>query len=206
MSRAVPHSILDEHLPGGEVLAAAFFARGSDEVAADLIGKIVWRLGFGGGRLTEVEAYLPREDPASHARPGRTRRNAAMFGPPGHLYVFLSYGVHRLLNFVCDREGVGSAVLLRSYEPLSATGEAVSSPGAVGPGVVGRTLGVRLDMSGLALGGASGVFVIDDGARPKVGRAARVGISRGAELPLRYYMIDSRCFSGPAPMIEEGPE
>jgi DNA-3-methyladenine glycosylase len=203
MSIAMLSSLRYEQLPKGEILPAAFFARGSDEVAADLIGKIVWRLGFGGGRLTESEAYLPVGDPASHAAPGRTRRNAPMFGPAGRLYVFLSYGVHSLLNFVCDQEGVGSAVLIRSYEPLGPASEEVSGAGAIGPGVVGRTLGVSLDMSGLALGGESEVFAIDDGARLKVGRSRRVGISRGGELPLRHYMIGSRYVSGPARMIEE---
>jgi DNA-3-methyladenine glycosylase len=203
MSRAVPHTIHEKYLPDGEVLPPAFFARGSDEVATDIIGKIVWRQGVGGGRLTEVEAYLPQGDPASHAARGRTRRNAAMFGPPGIMYVFLSYGVHCLLNLVCDLEDVGSAVLLRSYEPLGQTGDAVAGKGALGPGVVGRSLGVRLEMSGWPLGGESGVVVIDDGARPKVGCAARVGISRGVDLPLRRYRRGSCYVSGPARMIKE---
>ncbi len=90
-------------------------------MAPDLIGKILWREGVGGGRLTEVEAYLPDDDPACHAACGPTRRNAAMFGPPGTVYVYLSYGVHVLLNLVCDREQVGSAVLIRSFEPLGET-------------------------------------------------------------------------------------
>jgi DNA-3-methyladenine glycosylase len=123
--------------PTGDVVPEAFFARASDEVAADLIGKILWREGFGGGRLTEVEAYLPVDDPASHSASGRTHRNAAMFGPPGHLYVYLSYGVHSLLNFVCDSEGRGSAVLIRSYDPLGEAGSEVAVLGARGPGVVG---------------------------------------------------------------------
>ncbi len=105
-------------LPPGRALKAEFFARSADEVAPDLVGKIVWRAGVGGGRLTEVEAYLPENDPACHAARGRTPRNAAMFGPPGCLYVFLSYGMHVLLNVVCDLESRGSAVLIRSFEPL----------------------------------------------------------------------------------------
>ena len=195
------HSGCSRQVPEGEVLPESFFARSSDEVAAELIGKILWRQGFGGGRLTEVEAYLPVDDPASHAAAGKTRRNAAMFGPPGHLYVFLSYGVHLLLNLVCDREGVGSAVLVRSYGPID--GKDGTADWARGPGVVGRRLGASLDMSGLRLGEESGVFVVDDGERPRVGRTVRVGISRGGGLALRHYMIGSRCVSGPARMIEE---
>lgn len=99
-------------------VSAGFFDRPSDEVAPDLIGKILWRTGVGGGRLTEVEAYLPVGDPASHAFRGKTKRNAAMFGPSGHIYVYLSYGIHVLLNLVCDEEDVGSAVLVRAFEPV----------------------------------------------------------------------------------------
>ncbi len=177
--------------PEGRMLPSSFFERDSNEVAADLVGKILWRCGFGGGRLSEVEAYLAVGDPASHAANGRTRRNVPMFGAPGTIYVFLSYGVHKLLNVVCDREGVGSAVLVRSYEPLmGADGEMVGE-GAVGPGVVGRSLDIQLHLNGAALGYESGVLVLDDGCRPPVGRTTRVGISRGRELPLRHYSMDS---------------
>ena len=190
-----------EPLPAGTVLPAGFFARSSEEVALDLIGKVLWRLGFGGGRLTEVEAYLPEGDAASHSARGRTQRNSAMFGPPGSIYVFLSYGVHCLLNIVCDWESVGSAVLIRSFQPLEAEDGLELSPGARGPGRVGQVLGVRLEMSGLALGEESGVFLLDDGERPEVGRSTRIGISQGTQLPLRHYMIGSRYISGPARMI-----
>jgi DNA-3-methyladenine glycosylase len=202
MSRAVTHTVVLDSLPCGQVVDTAFFARGSDEVAADLVGKIVWRQGVGGGRLTEVEAYLPKDDGASHTARGWTARNAAMFGPPGRLYVFLSYGVHRLLNFVCDEEGIGAAVLIRGYEPLSLAEAMGCNAGARGPGVVGRALGVSLDMSGLSLGAESGVVVLDDGTRVVVARTVRVGITRSAELPLRHYMIGSRYVSGPARMIK----
>ena len=97
-------------------MGADFFARPSNEVAPELIGKILWSPERGGGRLTEVEAYLPQDDPASHAAHGPTRRNAAMFGPPGTIYVFLSYGVHYLFNLVCDKREVAAAVLIRAME------------------------------------------------------------------------------------------
>jgi DNA-3-methyladenine glycosylase len=124
-----------------------------------------------------------------------------MFGPPGCIYVFLSYGVHRLLNIVCDRVGRGSAVLIRSYEALSEGAAGGGAGGVCGPGLVGRSLGVALEMSGLPLGEESGVFIVDDGARPVVGRSERVGISRGTDLALRHYMMGSRYVSGPAWMI-----
>jgi DNA-3-methyladenine glycosylase len=180
------------------VLTSGFFARPSDEVGSDLIGKILWSSSGRGGRLTEVEAYLPEGDPACHAACGPTRRNAAMFGPPGTIYVFLSYGVHHLLNLVCDREGVGSAVLIRSLEPLCRNGSDVGPSGGSrleefrGPGRVGKAMGAHLGLCGLALGDASGLVVIDDGCRPEVGATLRVGISRGETLPLRYYMVGSK--------------
>lgn len=179
-----------------------FFARPSDEVAPDLVGKILWRSGLGGGRLTEVEAYLPEADPASHAARGLTRRNAAMFGPAGTIYVFLSYGVHYLLNLVCDAEGVGSAVLVRAFEAIGATeasGGGIASGGGAdggsqcGPGRVGVALGIHPGFNGSPLGEASGLFVLDDGSRPEVGMTTRIGISRGETMMLRYYASRSRC-------------
>lgn len=183
-------------LPPGMVVGPEFFARPSDIVAPDLIGKILWREGRGGGRLVEVEAYLPTDDPACHAAVGRTPRNSAMFGPPGTIYVFLSYGVHYLLNLVCDERDVGSAVLVRALSPLAEDGH--SRPGGTamrGPGVVGRSLGVGPESNGRPLGLDSGLIVIDDGVRPEVGVTTRVGISKGEDLALRYYMCGSRCVS-----------
>lgn len=209
-------------VPRGRVLGPEFFARPSERVAPELIGKILWVAGVGGGRLTEVEAYLPHDDPACHAYRGRTRRNAAMFGPPGHIYVYLSYGIHILLNLVCDREGVGSAVLVRSFEPLGDvevlsrnrgwTAEAVLGPSreklvrelSVGPGRVGRALRLHLGLNGLPLGPRSGIYVIDDGCRPRVAATSRVGISRGNHLPLRYYMVGSKFVSRHPPSEGKG--
>jgi DNA-3-methyladenine glycosylase len=176
-------------LPSGRMLTAEFFARASDEVAPDLIGKILWRSGVGGGRLTEVEAYLPENDPACHAARGRTPRNAAMFGPPGCVYVFLSYGVHMLLNLVCDRESRGSAVLIRSFEPLDDSVQRLSC----GPGRVGKALGIHLGLNALPLGEVTGLYIIDDGVVPEVARATRVGISQGGELSLRFYVPGNVC-------------
>jgi len=191
-------------------------------VAAELVGKILWRAKVGGGRLTEVEAYLPQGDPACHAFHGRTKRNAAMFGPPGHIYVYLSYGLHVLLNLVCDKEGVGSAVLIRSFEPLGDVRVLLHNRGlarrlnaqrlkertasdaelSVGPGRVGQALGLHLGLNGLRLGVASGLYVIDDGYQAVVGRTNRVGISRGDHLLLRYYMVGSEYVSRRPPTKE----
>jgi len=171
------------------ILGEEFFDRPSPEVARDLIGKILWRAGVGGGRLSEVEAYLPEGDAASHAARGQTPRNRPMFSGPGHIYVFLNYGVHNLLNIVCDEEGVGSAVLIRSYEPLEY--DSGKHSGACGPGRVGRTLGVSKDMSGARLGEDWGFYVLDDGCAPVVDACTRIGLSDGQELPLRYCLAGS---------------
>ncbi len=206
----------EDRLPPGVVLTDDFFARSSDCVAPDLIGKVLWRPGIGGGRLTEVEAYLPQDDPACHAACGMTSRNAAMFGPPGSVYVYLSYGIHVLLNLVCDRERVGSAVLIRAFEPFGDTRQLEynrihererhePTPGrrkgqasrrlaydgpllSCGPGRVGQALGLHLGLNGLPLGEASNLYVIDDGLVAEVDRTERIGISKGDHLPLRFVM------------------
>jgi DNA-3-methyladenine glycosylase len=170
--------------------------------------------------LTEVEAYLPEDDPACHAACGRTRRNAAMFGPPGSIYVYLSYGIHVLLNLVCDRPNVGSAVLIRAFQPLGDTRQLARNRGldrdrdtaggsqadmlrtkagsrdesvrlSRGPGRVGQALGLDLGLNGLLLGEESGLYVIDDGLTPEVDRTGRIGISKGDRLLLRFVMRGS---------------
>lgn len=194
-------------LPRGRLVGAPFFAGSSDAVAPELIGKILWREGVGGGRLTEVEAYLPVNDPACHAARGITPRCAAMFGPPGTIYLFRSYGIHTLLNVVCDEQTVGSAVLIRSFEPLGDTHVLAENRGLTepvkavelsrGPGRVGQALRLDLGLDGLGLGKASGLYIIDDGQRFDVGCTTRVGISVGDGLPLRFYMAGSTFVTRP---------
>ncbi len=211
--------------PDGRLVEAAFFARPSDAVAPDLLGKILWRGGVGGGRLTEVEAYLPESDPACHAYRGRTARNAAMFGLPGTIYVFRSYGIHFLLNLVCEGEGVGAAVLIRSFEPVGETSllernrsdnrrlarryghpcvdSRVRLDLSCGPGRVGQALGVDLSLNGTSIGEDSGFVLIDDGWRAEVGCSTRIGISRGEKLLLRYFAADTIYTSGSRRMRRE---
>ena len=145
-----------------------------------------------------MEAYLPLGDPACHGARGMTRRNRALFGPPGTIYLYLSYGVHVLLNLVCDRESVASAVLVRAFEPLEPIDLMARNRGldpralylrdlSRGPGRVGQALGLDLSIDGLPLGTACGVALLDDGEKPPVGSSSRVGISEGTELQLRFY-------------------
>lgn len=140
-----------------------------------------------------------------------------MFGPPGDLYVYLSYGIHNLVNLVCDREGVGSAVLVRAFEPIGdlktlrlnrgdVSGRLRARELTSGPGRVGQALGLDRSWSGRALGRASGVCVLDDGTRVDIARTTRVGISNGAELPLRYILPGNEFVSrGPRVVSMRGP-
>lgn len=187
-------------------VALSFFARPADEVAADLVGKILWRRGVGGGRLVEVEAYLPGVDPAAHGYRGVTARNRALFGPPGVLYVYQSYGIHRCVNVSCQAEGLGTGVLFRALEPMGELGILRGNRGdassrlseerlASGPGNLGRALGANLGWNALPIGEESGIFILDDGVRPQVERTRRIGISLARELPLRYIIPASRFLS-----------
>jgi DNA-3-methyladenine glycosylase len=120
-----------------------------------------------------------------------------LFGPPGTIYVYVSYGVHVLLNLVCDRASAASAVLIRSYEPMGILDVQARNRGfdperfdlqdlSRGPGRIGQALGLDLSLNGLRAGNASGIYILDDGARPIVTSSSRVGISLAKELQLRF--------------------
>jgi DNA-3-methyladenine glycosylase len=191
----------------GARLRTAFFDRPCLEVARDLVGTIlVHRLPNGtrlGGRLVEVEAYLGAgRDPASHAHRGRTARNVSMFGPPGRLYAYRSYGIHTCLNLVCEAEGRAAAVLLRALEPLEGQERMRRlrglAPGASlrllarGPGRLAQALGVPLAMDGVALSrGPLALFAAADGQAPRLARSGRTGIREAGDLPYRFYVRDS---------------
>ena len=178
-----------------------FFARSVHEVAPDLLGVTLLVDGVG-GPIVEVEAYH-HEDPASHGFGGRTERNAAMFGPPGHAYVYRSYGIHWCLNFVCEEEGSASAVLLRALEPVFGLDAMRARRGldeprllASGPGRLCQALGVTRDHDGLPLDRTP--FRLEQRSEEaQVVRGPRVGISRAAKLPWRYGLAGSRYLSRP---------
>ena len=169
------------------------------EVAPALIGATLLVDGVG-GRIVEVEAY-DHEDPASHGYRGRTVRNASMFGPPGHAYVYRSYGIHWCLNLVCEDEGVANAVLVRALEPTHGLGEMRERRGLTdprllcsGPGRLCEALGVSREHDGLPLDRPPFELREGDGA-VEVVAGPRIGITRAAELPWRYVEAGSRFLS-----------
>jgi DNA-3-methyladenine glycosylase len=175
------------------------FARSVHVVAPEMIGATLLVDGVG-GRIVEVEAY-DQEDPASHAYRGRTQRNASMFGPPGHAYVYRSYGIHWCLNLVCEDESVPSAVLVRALEPTDGLDEmrkrrGVDNPRLLtsGPGRLCQALGITREHDGLPLDRPP--FELLERAAPvQVLAGARVGITRATELPWRYVEAGSRFLS-----------
>jgi DNA-3-methyladenine glycosylase len=172
------------------MLKRDFFARSVHEVAPDLIGATLLVDGVG-GRIVELEAY-DQQDPASHGYRGRTARNAAMFGPPGHAYVYRSYGIHWCLNLVCGGEGVPEAVLIRALEPtrgvdIQQRRRGVKDVRALcsGPGKLCQALGITREHDGLALDVPP--FRLEARAAvPEIVTGPRIGITRGTELSWRY--------------------
>lgn len=176
-------------------LTRAFFARSVHDVAPDLIGCTLLVEGVG-GPIVEVEAY-DQSDPASHSFRGATARNRAMFGPPGHAYVYRSYGIHWCLNFVCDGEGTGSAVLIRALEPAEGI-ELMSGRRGTddrrllcsGPGRLCQALGVTGELNGRPLDEPPFLVLARQGP-VAIETGPRVGITRAVEHPWRYGLAGS---------------
>jgi DNA-3-methyladenine glycosylase len=185
------------------MLQRDFFARSVHEVAPDLIGVTLLVDGVG-GRIVEVEAY-DQEDPASHAYRGRTARNAVMFGPPGHAYVYRSYGIHWCLNLVCAEKGVPEAVLIRALEPTAGLEEQRRRRGVTeeralcsGPGKLCQALAITGEHDGLALDLPP--FRLEERSEvPEIVTGPRIGITRGTELSWRYLEANSSFLSRAAP-------
>jgi DNA-3-methyladenine glycosylase len=187
----------------GRRIGPDFFARSVHEVAPGLVGATLLVDGVG-GTIVEVEAYHP-EDPASHAFRGRTPRNASMFGPPGHAYVYRSYGIHWCLNLVCEAEGTAAAVLLRALEPRHGLDRMrerrrTDNPRLLcaGPGRLCEALAVTGEHDGASLDEAP--FELRVRTRQvEVVAAPRIGITRAADLPWRYVLAGSEFVSRALP-------
>ncbi|MDZ7677259.1 MAG: DNA-3-methyladenine glycosylase [Acidimicrobiales bacterium] len=179
------------------------------EIAPSLLGTILVA-GALAGRIVEVEAYMGADDPASHAHRGQTARNATMFGPAGHLYVYFTYGMHWCANVVTGEEGVASAVLLRALAPITGVEEMRwARPRArterdlcSGPAKLTQALGIDGAHDGLDLcDRRSSVRIVDDGWESDVAPAAcpRVGISVATEHPWRWCLPGDPNLSKPVP-------
>ena len=182
-------------------LGRSFYRRDPRVVAPELLGKVLVRGGLA-ARIVEVEAYCGAEDPGSHAFRGMTKRNATMFGPPGRLYVYFTYGLHWCANAVCGDEGEGVAVLLRAAEPLRGIDEIRRRrPKArrdrdllAGPARLCQAFGLDADDDGADLVTADHVVtIVDDGTPPPPHPAVgtRIGLSVGSELPWRWCTPES---------------
>ncbi|HXY85362.1 MAG TPA: DNA-3-methyladenine glycosylase [Gaiellaceae bacterium] len=185
----------------------SFFARDVHEVARELIGAVLLVDGIG-GRIVELEAYQ-QDDPASHGFRGPTKRNASMFGPPGHAYVYRSYGIHWCLNLVCAEAGRADAVLVRALEPtegldLQRARRGSQSVRALcsGPGKLCQALAITREHDGLPLDRPPFRLEPSDGTA-RVVTSRRIGITRAAELPWRYAEEGSR-FVSRAPRAPSG--
>lgn len=197
------------------ILPREFYARPTLEVARALIGKALVHdtaAGAAAGVIVEVEAYIGESDPACHAAPGPTARNAPLYGPPGIAYVYLNYGIHYLVNAVTEPAGSPAAVLIRALEPLEGeplmrrrrargTGRRADAYTAGelcrGPGNLTRALGISLRDNGRDL--TSGPLHIEDRDLPprRVAWSRRIGISVGVESEWRCYDVESNAVSGP---------
>lgn len=179
------------------VLPRDFYRRHPTLVAPELLNKLLLRDDGRCARIVEVEAYAGSEDPAAHSYRGKTARNATMFGPPGHLYVYFTYGMHWGSNAVCGEIGEGVGVLLRAAQPLAGLDLMhLARPAAKreidlanGPGKLSQAFGINRDFDGADLvSGGHGIRIVSDGTPPPASPAIgpRVGISKAVDLPWRW--------------------
>jgi DNA-3-methyladenine glycosylase len=185
-------------------LDRAFFDRSVHVVARELVGCRLFFDGVG-GTIVETESY-ERDDPACHAYVGLTDRTEVLFGPPGLAYVYLSYGIHSLLNFVAEPEGDAAAVLIRALEPTADLEAMRERRGArpdgelcSGPGKLTEALGIGLELNGADLGRDPFLLLGPEGAPPAVVTGPRIGITKAVERPWRFSAAGNRFVSRPRP-------
>jgi DNA-3-methyladenine glycosylase len=197
-------------------VAGEFYDRDPRRVGHDLLGKILVRRHgrkLLSARIVEVEAYLGSDDPAAHSAAGRTARNDVLFGPPGRAYVYFIYGNHYCLNVSCLPDGIAGGILFRAVEPLTGIDEMAAARDVTvaslrdlrnltsGPGRMAEAFGItRVRDNGKDLTNKrADLYIVDDGyTAPKIRATPRIGITKAAELPLRYVIAGNPFVSGPA--------
>ena len=184
-------------------LGRDFYARSVHDVARDLVGCLV-RHGETAGRIVETESYH-MDEPACHAYVGLTDRTRTLFGPPGHAYVYFSYGVHSLLNAVAEPEGTGAAVLIRALEPVVGLdvmrrrrGVERATDLCSGPAKLTQALEIGLSLNGTSLLDGP-IEVLERESQPRIAIGERIGITKAADLPWRFCDVDSAHVSRPWP-------
>ncbi len=191
----------------GAQLPVAFFARPTLDIARGLLGKLFRRTDESGTRagfIVEVEAYHESGDEASHSFRGMTKRNEVMFGRPGNLYVYFTYGMHFCMNIVTEAEGTGAAVLIRALEPVAGIDRMIEARGGTvalkdltnGPAKCCQALGIDRSSNGKPLHGEE--FSIHEGAAVPADRirsSSRIGIRNSVELPWRFYVAENAFLS-----------
>jgi len=215
-----PRQSRNDHRSSLARLNYAFYNRDPREVSHDILGKILVRREgrkLRKARVVEVEAYLGAGDPAAHAAVGRTARNEVLFGPPGRAYVYFIYGNHWCFNVSCLPDGVAGGVLFRALEPLEgldlmakARGVTIQSPRdrrllTSGPGRLAEAFGItRARDNGKDLSSPkSDLWLADDGsAPPRVATTVRIGITKAADMPLRYVIPGNAFVSGKKVRVE----
>ena len=202
-------------MPFGPILPRRFYARPTVEVARDLLGKVVVH-GPTAGIIVETEAYLGGEDLAAHSARGLTQRTRVIFGPAGHAYVYLIYGMYECLNIVAERPGNPGCVLIRALEPVSGVDLMRSRRGAArtleqlanGPGKLTLALAITRSHNGADV--TRGPLVVRQPACPRaieIHVTPRIGITQSADLPLRFVIAGNHFVSGRriAPQSEARP-
>jgi DNA-3-methyladenine glycosylase len=184
-------------------LGRDFYARSVHDVARDLVGCLV-RHGETAGRIVETESYH-MDEPACHAYVGLTERTRTLFGPPGHAYVYFSYGIHSLLNAVAEPEGTGAAVLIRALEPVDGLdvmrrrrGVERATDLCSGPAKLTQALEIGLSLNGSSLIDGP-IEVLERESQPRIAIGERIGITKAADLPWRFCDADSAHVSRPWP-------
>ncbi|MFT4114589.1 DNA-3-methyladenine glycosylase [Silvibacterium sp.] len=194
-------------------LPRTFYLPPPDIISKALLGKLITHRFEGEkltGRIVEVEAYFGENDPAAHSFSGKTARNAVIFGPPGHAYVYFIYGMYYCLNLSCEPEGQAGCVLIRALEPVKGMETMARLRGLAsgvkpalltsGPGRLCQAMGLtRSAHNGLDVTDRNSPLIVhDDGYEPELIVATpRIGISKAADLPHRYFVAGNTCVSGP---------